>query len=953
MKFKVKVLFSIFLWFLTAANSNALTSFAQKWNVSRKHSGVMDQNIGYDMVMLQRIMGINGRVYPIADLTYIRMDRNKNDQFDGRELLENLRKGYGVKKWKVSKFDNVHYYQATMTDRSRAISVSVTQNDFHSKVTVANYRLGYKDFTEREIALLQKSLSTNFERKTTFLNFLIKEAYANGFDLTGLLDSIGGQSGSVSGNPAVTSVVDSISSSGLNTNVNINTNVSGSVDVNATGSLNAGQFNAVIGQGNQINQSFNNASDMVDKNWGQTNTTLDNINRDINHQVGNLNQNIDKGIGMADKNWTETNTVVDKNWTDTNKMVDKNWSDTNKQLSRANSVAEKLSDPKHMFLLSGATAAGAVFGASLANLAIDGMQAGVTWIIDQITDRKGKAERWQLFSEARGNWEKTIKNAVDLERAMDQFLGYYDIFKELKAKFPNEQISMETILRHFSKETLLVEKKMKKYEDAFSQIDNNKRCEEYYADKIIEQESVLNSLKDVSNILSNHNKNSPDINIFDERFFCTQMGQMMRNLLDAENALQDYRIYMIDGKAEYADKMLEQQERLVDKADRYNSKRESIKDRERDIASDTYKLAKDEIESLAKADCKREGKGFFNTGECIKTKLYSGAYASRLKKLEAQNKRAKQDIERSYEDSDVSRLSVNEASLNDRMSSYKDWFKELEEQQFCFQNPEDAACREISKFRYNGVFYVKDKAMNAMNEICKNEDLRLMDIRKVQSTQASAATRDGISREIASNVSSASPIDNKSSSKGFFASLFDSIGGFFSSIADSIGDVFGNIFGGNKVVGEKSLPIDVAYVEPKAIEQLNMERSQSEKIHENYRAPALVEAIESPFKDEEKVLEKNPEAMAKFEELLLEGDKNKVIINALAKSDLSDNIKAAILMDLEPLDVSAVNEIIASYKKSYFKSKDGRFRVDLKNLKKTDNLNDWRKFIEIYKKAAL
>ncbi|EQC49909.1 hypothetical protein M899_2624 [Bacteriovorax sp. BSW11_IV] len=952
MKFKVNVLFSIFLWFLTNANSNAATSFAQKWNISRKHSGVMENNIGYDMVMMQRIMGINGRVYPIADLTYIRMDRNKNDQFDDRELLENLRKGYNVKKWKVSKFDNVHYYQAILNDRSRAISVSVTQNDLHSKVTVANYRLGYKDFTEREIALLQKSLSTNFERKTTFMSFLIREAYANGFDLTGLLNSIGGQSGSVSGSPAVTSVVDSINSSGLNTNVNINTNVSGSVDVNATGSLNAGQFNAVIGQGNQINQSFNNASDMVDKNWGQTNTTLDNINRDINHQVGNLNQNIDKGIGMADKNWTETNTVVDKNWTDTNKMVDKNWSDTNKQLSRANSVAEKLSDPKHMFLLSGATAAGAVFGASLANLAIDGMQAGVTWIIDQITDRKGKAERWQLFSEARGNWEKTIKNAVDLERAMDQFLGYYDIFKELKSKFPNEQISMETILRHFSKETLLTEKKKKKYEDAFSLVEN-KRCEDYYADKILEQDAVLDSLKDVSNILSNHNKNSPNMNIFDERFFCTQMGEMMRNLLDAENALQDYRIYMIDGKAEYADKMLEQQERLVDKADRYNSKRDSIKERERDIASDSYELAKDEIHALAKADCKREGKGLFSTGECVDRKLASGNYATRLKRLEAHNKRAKSDIDRNYEDSDVSRLSVNEAALNDRMSSYKDWFKELEEQQFCFQNPEDSACKEISKFRYNGVFYVKDKAMNAMSDICKNEDLRLMDIRKVQNERSAAAVRDGAPKDFAPVNEGRSLSSDSSSSKGFFASLFDGIGNFFKTIADSIGDVFGNIFGGNKIVGEKSQPIDVAYVEPKAIEQINVERSQSEKIHENYRAPALVEAIESPFKDEEKILEKTPEAMAKFEELLLEGDKNKVIINALAKSDLSDNIKAAILMDLDPLSSNSINEIIAAYDKSFYKSKDGRFRIDLKKIKKNDNINDWRKFIEIYKKATM
>ncbi len=89
------------------------------------------------------------------------------------------------------------------------------------------------------------------------------------------------------------------------------------------------------------------------------------------------------------------------------------------QYSRTNDVLEKLVDPKKMFILSAATAAGAAIGGGVAKIGLDLAVKGIKEAYDRISGNHHK--RWvrehsQEFTQAREAYEKLENSATELDR---------------------------------------------------------------------------------------------------------------------------------------------------------------------------------------------------------------------------------------------------------------------------------------------------------------------------------------------------------------------------------------------------------------------------------------------------------------------------------------------------------------------------------------------------------
>jgi hypothetical protein len=757
----------------------------ERWNITPKHNISYKSGGTADLQLFQRIIGMQGRVYPVASISYIRQDIKVNDRIDYRDLVAKFQLGYGVLNWNVKNHLGSKIFSGKLPEQSRNVRISITEKHKEIIVSVATFRRGYANVVEKEIVQIQDGLSKLKAKsiaQTIFETLVIGSAYADDLDLGSILDSIPG-----TGMPGGSGIVLPSIDGGLDMSASID--ISGEINTTVTGGMDQGQFDALIDRTDALTQTSNDAISTMNEQGDAANANWS----DTNQQISIANQNAENAIKVADKQGTAANA----NWAETNRVIDKNWDNTNKQIARTNDIAEKMSDPKHMMLLSGATAAGAVFGASLANLAIDGLKLGLDFIIEQITDTKGKAKRWALFADARKKWNQTLKHALNLEKSIDNFIGYYDVFKTLKEKDPSANI--ETIIRHFSKEAYKAKKIRDKYETKLAEAETLE-CEDRYAEKLVEQDAIIDQLESVRDILKKHMKENPDQDIFDERFFCNQLGNMIRNLLDAESTLQDYRIFMIDGKAEFGEALKDQAEKIYDASEHYNKNKKSSKSRELKQEKERYEMALNQLEGLADKRCKQKGVAWVQRSGCIEQELTKGSLYRRKGQIEKKLKVVNDSIEMSYSDDGM--LSVNEKVISDRIQHYNDWFKEIEGQQHCSQYPEDSACREMSKFAYNGNFYMKEKAMNRIEDVCPNQEMNVYDVKQRMSEEGqpeiSVVDPEANNKEVL-RIAPAAP--KKSKGKGFFSSLFKSVKSFFGGVGESIGNFFGGA-GKSKTVGE-------------------------------------------------------------------------------------------------------------------------------------------------------
>lgn len=781
---------------LTTFTSRASEDLLYRWNRSevKKVEGT-----SASMQILERFILVGPKSYGIGTLTLTKALR---DPASLATIVNDIKKESGFSFQRSFSYEGITFAEFKWDKGNRLIRYGLSDVGDYRLISISSYRPGYANITGPESATLQVKWHHHEGRggRTTSMilfDALFPKAHAQslpGFDMNPILNSIGGSSGPSITTPNLTGGVTTFDQ-------NLNVNVTGAVDVGGDVNIN-GLTEPVSELGNIADRSLN---------------SVDQISQNALNQVGQISEDtlnqadeiIDDSLSEAERIARENMDRIDQNVDDalaqadrSTQMVDKNWSETNKQFEEANRIAAKMSDPKHAFLLAGATAAGAVIGSTVATLAVQGVVKGLDWLIEQITDAKGKEERWRLFREAREKWEETMKNARELETSIDQFLLFNDVLKTIKSRLPaseKNKLNIENVIAQFGREILLKQKRREELYKRFMAA-QTPTCEAKLAAEIQNMDALLANLSQVMGHLQDHKKNHPGVNVFDDRYFCDQLGDMLRNLVDAESALQRYRMYMIAGQTEWRDQAMNDYEDLQGRTDDFNKRQDGdFHSREIGTIKERYNTNIDAMKRQYKQICNNQAATSYR--KCYNDKWNSPEASAQRKRWGEAKASELAALERRTEYRSQNPLGLNTDVEAQRLERYRNWFQELEDQQYCAQHPNDERCLELNQFRFNGNFYVKDKAFDRMNDVCPGRELSLPSIteRKVEEARVAA-------QEKALRTGRAPASEKKSG--GFFSA----IGDFFKGVFESISNFFG--FGGKKQVIGEDQARDVAVPDP-------------------------------------------------------------------------------------------------------------------------------------------
>ena len=713
--------------------------------------------------IFQRFTATGGHLYSIGSITFMQYPAKDKLSYD--DIVGDIPDAYGEKTWTKTIRGKSLVVEGIWKKGNRYIRYDVTRGDRFHTISIFTGRIGYLDSLLPEAKLIQENLARANPKvadRSFLKNFLgIPEAQAAG--LGDLLGGGIGASGSGGGGvlPDLTELnqsMDSLSQSfeELNTQVQIsnqnmntanqnwnqtNQQLNDTTQVidknwsNTNTQLDSANqnWNNTNTQLNSANQNWNNTNQVIDKNWSDTNTQINSANQNwnnTNNQINNANQNWSNTNKIVDKNWAETNKQLEaanQNWADTNKIVDKNWQETNRQMERANNLAERMADPKNAFTLAAATSAGMVFGATLANLAIDGVVMGAKLVWDLLTDTSGKKERWDKFKEARQNWEKTAETAKNLEKILDQFLTTQELLGNIQNSIvPDEQdkLSRENLITHLSQRTRKLEKIKKDLEAEYA-IATDEKCEMLISNKIDEADKMINSSKTIKEYLNKQN-----YKVYNNQVFCDDLKGIMGKLGEAESALQTYRLNILNARDQWEKENAKDRSKMDDTTERVNDRSVQEKTRDERIrnADKDYKRV---LEGLTEekerfvTDCKKSYSVFQNMSGKARNECelkYSDKFNKRDEEMKAEALRAKdrkiENARRDFEDSSKRFIHFSQDIEDSKLQSYYKWFADLEKQQYCFTHREEQECKDLGAVKFMGPFYVKNRAKVKLKEIC-------------------------------------------------------------------------------------------------------------------------------------------------------------------------------------------------------------------------------------------
>ncbi|WPU63831.1 gluzincin family metallopeptidase [Peredibacter starrii] len=476
--------------------------------------------------------------YTVAQIT------NTELHFEGpktpdavREFLSKEFKLVGLQEKSI---EGAHRFEGYRQDINRQVVVFVSFNKSKIKVSSGFFRPTYGRVVALEVELLHRKyhkLTGSVSHSPVFklLNPFINEAYAQtdctkcaGNPMCLLLcrsgnTGTGGNSGLLSGLD-LSGIQNELSNANtqltaINANVGaVNTNLSG---VNA----NWGNTNIQIGNANT--------------NWANTNTQIGNLNGTINTQIGNFNNNhadTNTQLAEANKNIANLTNVADKRagealqesqaWRAMTEKESQEWRALAKeQTDRGLAVAEKMADPNHLFKMATYSAAGAVLGASVANLAISGVTTAVSFLYKWATGELKEMKQNELlreFSLAMKVYEDSSKISKGLELSIDSALANMALHKKF-------QLENSEVLANIQKYILETEFQI---EDA-----KKNRCVE----ELIPLNQKLVEFHSLAKILDMADP---------QKKMCLDLKELFRKLAQVEGVLQNARPNLL--KAEEA-----------------------------------------------------------------------------------------------------------------------------------------------------------------------------------------------------------------------------------------------------------------------------------------------------------------------------------------------------------------------------------------------------------------
>ncbi|WP_408096848.1 hypothetical protein ACJVC5_17555 [Peredibacter sp. HCB2-198] len=534
----------------------------KKWQVITKGS-----KAGNTMESYERKI-----VTPYSQFTVAQMT-NMELNFTGPQTIDSVRdflsKEFRLVGLHEKKLNGATRFEGYRPDINRQVVVFVSFKNKKIKVSSGFYRPAYGRVIALEVELLHRKYHKISDKVSSFpifkiLNPFIEEAYAQtdctkcaGNPMCLLLCRSGNSStGSLPGGLDLSSIQSELVNANsqltaLNGNLgNFNTNIGVANNNLANSNVNWANTNTQIGN---INNTLNNQMNGVNANWANTNTQIGNLNNNwanTNTQIGNLNTSINTQVGTFNQNYAETNAQLqeaNKNIKDFTTMADKRADEALKEsqawramtekesqewraLAREQSdrglvVAEKMVDPKHLFKMATYSAAGAVLGASVANLAISGVTTAVSflykWATGELKEMK-QAELLREFANAMKVYEDTSKISKGLELSIDSALASMALHKKF-------QLENSEVLANIQKYILETEFQI---EDA-----KKNRCIE----ELVPLNQKLVEFQSLAKILDMADP---------QKKMCLDLKEMFRKLAEVEGVLQNARPNLL--KAEEA-----------------------------------------------------------------------------------------------------------------------------------------------------------------------------------------------------------------------------------------------------------------------------------------------------------------------------------------------------------------------------------------------------------------
>lgn len=518
--------------------------------------------------------------YSVAQITMMELNYlGEKDLESTRAFLKNEFRLTGLSE---KSFPNSHRFEGYRADINRQVVLFVSFHDKKIKVSNAFYRPSYGASLALETEWISRRYHQTQDRVSWLKGWHLKlpfidNAYAqssscsacSGNPLCQLLcqagssssPSTGGLSSILSAGGAgdldfsqITSGLNNtnLQLSALNANVgvfnnnyaetnrqldNLNTTANRGIDVLDT---RAGELNGTVNRGidtfdaraRDLNATANRGIDTFDARVSDLNTTANRGIDVFSDKADQLNTTIQNTAQNVDENWRATNDQLASIETSMNTQADKALQESQawramakEQTDRSISIAEKMSDPKHLFKLATYSAAGAVIGSSIAGLAVSGIQKAVGFLWKWATGELHTMKQEDLlkeFSEAMKVYNESSALAKSLEQSIDVTLGSIALAR--KFKLGNTELLAN--IQRFVVETEF------KLEDA-----RKNRC----IDEVVMLNQRMMEFQSLAKILDKANP---------QQQVCLDLKQMFEKIAEIEGVLQNARPNLL--KAEEA-----------------------------------------------------------------------------------------------------------------------------------------------------------------------------------------------------------------------------------------------------------------------------------------------------------------------------------------------------------------------------------------------------------------
>lgn len=514
----MKTLFFVALVAMSSTLS-AKSDLLHRWKLGYESNTNGGKIRGY-----QRWVYTDKSKYTIADMTVLEIPVKGKQETE--MIPEVLKKSMELDGFSHQKIKDIERFEGFSKKLNRQVVIHLTTTPTKVLVTSAHYRPFYGRKIALEVELfsrLEHNVKT-FNKTSyipTILNLLISDAYAAGEDCT-----------KCSGNPSClllcrsanapagtgTSAIPGMDLSGIQTELSssnqqlsaLNDSIlAGANSIDAT----AASVNGVSAEWSRTNSQLERTSAQVDVNWNNS-----------NQQAERLNDNLERLNTTVERESQSAQQTVN-NATNTLQSESEQWRQlADERSERALQVAEKMSDPNHMFKLAASSAAGAVIGATVANLAISGIKAAVGFLVKWVSGdlrRMKDEELVKEFNQAMQVYDQSSKLGADLEKRIDNILASMELHNRFKLQ--NSEV-LENIQRYVINTNFAVEDATA-CRDTDKLIDLNRQLTEYQS---------LAKILDVPNPLQK---------------MCTDLKESFDKLAEIEGILQNARPNLLKAEA--------------------------------------------------------------------------------------------------------------------------------------------------------------------------------------------------------------------------------------------------------------------------------------------------------------------------------------------------------------------------------------------------------------------